>query len=198
MEEGCERKEVRPKGLVIVGVTGHRILMEMDRLAAGIELGLRRIREAFPGRAVRILSGLAEGADRLTAHVALRDQTGELLAALPLPRSEYQRDFASAASQRDFAELLAAARQVVELPQQSDRRHAYHAVGCYIVENCDVLIAIWDGQGAQGRGGTGEVVAMARRRGLPLVWVHAGNRKPGTEEPTSLGAEQGAVTFERL
>jgi hypothetical protein len=42
------------------------------------------------------------------------------------------------------------------------------------------------------------VVAAARERGKPLVWVHAGNRVPGTMEPTSLGDEQGTVSFERL
>ena len=196
MAEGCEKTAVLPP--VTVGVTGHRILTEIDRLTAGIELGLQRIARAFPGRELRALSGLAEGADRLLAHVLLREKGGRLLAALPLPRAEYLRDFASAASRRDFAELLAAASHVVELPQQPDRSRAYHAVGCYIVEHCDVLLAIWDGQDAQGRGGTGEVVALARQRGLPLVWVHAGNRKPGTAEPTSLGAEQGQVTLERL
>jgi hypothetical protein len=61
-----------------------------------------------------------------------------------------------------------------------------------------VLIAIWDGKTAQGQGGTGAIMARARQRGLPIAWVHAGNRKPGTQEPTSLGAEQGMVTFEHV
>jgi hypothetical protein len=33
---------------------------------------------------------------------------------------------------------------------------------------------------------------------LPIARVHAGNRRPGTMEPTSLGEEQGRVTFERF
>jgi len=41
-------------------------------------------------------------------------------------------------------------------------------------------------------------VAEARRRGLPLAWVHAGNRRPGSEEATSLGEEQGRLTLERF
>jgi hypothetical protein len=57
---------------------------------------------------------------------------------------------------------------------------------------------VWDGQGAQGQGGTGGIVAEARKCGLPIAWVHAGNRRPGTLEPTSLGAEQGEVSFERF
>lgn len=67
-----------------------------------------------------------------------------------------------------------------------------------MLDHCDVLVTIWDGQELQGQGGTGGTVTAARRRGLPIAWVHAGNRKPGTEEPTSLGEEQGTVTFENL
>ena len=67
-----------------------------------------------------------------------------------------------------------------------------------MLARADVLVAIWDGQGAQGLGGTGGIVAEARERGLPLAWVHAGNRRPGTAEATSLGDEQGEVTFERF
>jgi len=67
-----------------------------------------------------------------------------------------------------------------------------------VVDNCDVLIAVWDGEGAQGQGGTGEIVARARSQGKPVVIVRAGNRKPGTLEPTTLGDEQGRVIVEGL
>jgi predicted flavoprotein YhiN len=78
------------------------------------------------------------------------------------------------------------------------RDQAYAAVGRYVLEHCDVLIAIWDGQSAQGLGGTGDIVAQARQRGLPMAWIHAGNHRPGTEEPTTLGEEQGKVSLERF
>ena len=45
---------------------------------------------------------------------------------------------------------------------------------------------------------TSMVVAEARVRGLPMAWIHAGNRLPGTMEPTSLGPDQGVVTFENM
>ena len=63
---------------------------------------------------------------------------------------------------------------------------------------CDVLLAVWDGQEAQGLGGTGEIVARARGLGKPVVIVRAGNRLPGTEDPTTLGEEQGRVMLEGL
>jgi hypothetical protein len=67
-----------------------------------------------------------------------------------------------------------------------------------VVDNCDVFVAVWDGEGAQGQGGTGEIVERARSQGKPVVIVRAGNRKPGTSEPTTLGDEQGRVILEGL
>ena len=52
-------------------------------------------------------------------------------------------------------------------------------------------MAVWDGAGAKGPGGTGDVVAEARRRGTPVLWIDArpphGVRllEPGAEAATS-------------
>jgi hypothetical protein len=107
-------------------------------------------------------------------------------------------DFASAESVAEFVSLLGRADEVIEMPPAPTREQAYLAVGLYVLDRCDVLVAIWDGQGAQGLGGTAEIVLEARRRGLPLAWVRAGNRILGTEEPTTLGKEQGQMRFERF
>ena len=87
---------------------------------------------------------------------------------------------------------------MITLPLALTRDEAYAAVGRYVLDHCELLIAIWDGQGAQGQGGAGEIVAQAHQRGLPIAWVHAGNRRPGTQEPTTLGGEQGIVTLVRF
>ena len=183
--------------MVAIGVTGHRILTEVDRLEAGLEEVVRRLETAFPGPWT-VVSALAEGSDRLVAHRLLAREGTRLVAVLPLERRDYETDFESEASRREFADLLARADQVVDVPPQPSRDEAYEVGGRAMLERADVLVAIWDGQGAQGRGGTGAVVAEAREHGIPLAWVHAGNRRPGTEEPTSLGNEQGEVSFERL
>jgi len=52
------------KGIVAIGVTGHRFLAEVDKIAAGVDEALRRIEEAFPGKLLAVISPLAEGADR--------------------------------------------------------------------------------------------------------------------------------------
>ena len=181
-----------------IGVTGHRILAAVDKINAGIDAGLIRIAQAFAGRRLVAVSPLAEGADRLVATRVLARRGGRLIAPLPLAQDDYMQDFATGESKAEFMRLVRQAEQVVLLDAKPTRNEAYEAVGLYVLDHCDVLIAIWDGQGAQGQGGTGDIVARARARGLPLVWVHAGNRKPGTTEPTTLGDEQGMVTYERL
>lgn len=154
---------------------------------------LARIRVRFPGPQT-IYSPLAEGADRLVARCALADSAAELVVPLPLPEDEYLRDFTSAASRGEFLALRARAREVVTLRPAATREAAYEAVGDWILDRVDVLIAVWDEKMPQGQGGTGAIVSKARRRGTPIAWVHAGNRDETTQAPTTLPT-QGEVTF---
>ena len=57
------------------------------------------------------------------------------------------------------------------MPAADSRTEAYEQAGRYIVEHSDVLLAVWDGLPARGRGGTAEIVAWARDSdsGLPCV-----------------------------
>jgi hypothetical protein len=189
-------------GEVRIGVTGHRVLAEVPRVLAGVEAALDRIVAAFPGRALVVVSCLAEGADRLVAEAVLRRAGARLVAVLPMPREELVADFAAGESLAEFDALLAKAAEVVELPARATRDEAYAAANERMLGGVEVLVAVWDGAAAQGRGGTAEAVAQARSRHLPLAWVHADNRVPGTMEATSLdagqGAGQGGDTYERF
>jgi hypothetical protein len=171
-----------------------------------------------------VISPLAEGTDCLVARRILeRRPEARLLVPLPMPKDDYVEDFTSAASREEFESLLARARCIIEMQAPAGvegrskssqtggeardgfpraggaaRSDSYLAAGTFVVDHCDVLIVVWDRRRAQGRGGTAEVVALARRRRLPIAWIRAGNRKPGTNEPASLGDEQGKVAFERF
>lgn len=177
-------------------MTGHRILAQPEKVAAGVDRALDAIRNAFPGRGLLVISMLAEGADRLVAARALRRAGTALHAVLPMARAEYTTDFATAASRLEFDALLRRADQIVELEPRATREAAYAAAGDYLLDRCDALLAVWDGAPALGRGGTGGIVARARERRLPLVWIHAGNRRPGTAVAATLGPEEGRLTLE--
>jgi len=181
-----------------IGISGQRVLVESERVASGIEEALRHIESSYPGRPLELISALAEGADRLALGPALSRPGARLVAVLPLEKYDYLSDFGSSESKDEFLRLLAGADEVVALPARAEREEAYEAGGDFICDQAEVLLAVWDGQDGQGPGGTATVVARARERGLPVAWVHAGNRKPGTLEPTSLGEEQGGVSYENF
>lgn len=184
--------------MIRIGVTGHRILAEVEKIEAGIAEALRFIEHKFPGETLAVVSSLAEGADRLVVRQVLARPQTRLIVPLPLPESDYLNDFATEKSKEEFRHLLGLAWEVIVMSPAPSREEAYEAAGRYVQQHCDVLVAIWDGQQAQGLGGTGGIVAEARRRNLPIAWVHAGNRRPGTQEPTTLGDEQGKVTYKNF
>lgn len=164
----------------------------------GVEKAAQRILKTFPGSNFRVLSSLAEGADRLLAKRLLLILNARLWVPLPLPEEEYLKDFKTSRSKKEFISLLHKAEKVIKLPIKETREVGYLAAGKYIVENSNILLAIWDGKIAQGTAGTTEIVGLAKQRNLPLVWIHAGNRKPGTDIPTSIGRMQGKVTYENF
>lgn len=184
--------------IVALGITGHRYLAEMDKVMAGVDRAVQRILGTFPDSNFRVLSSLAEGADRILAKRFLLIPNTSLWVPLPVPEEEYLKDFETSESKEEFMYLFGKAERVINLPVTGKREEGYLAAGKFVLENSDCLLAIWDGKPAQGAAGTAEIVTMARERGLPLAWVHAGNRNPGTNIPSSLGTEQGKVTFEHL
>lgn len=124
------------------------------------------------GGPITAVSSLAEGADRVVARAALARPGGRLEVPLPLEVADYAADFADDASVLEFNDLLAAADEVeVISPRPHDdasREAAYERAGIAVLERCDLLLALWDGQPGRGRGGTAELVAEAGRRGHPI------------------------------
>jgi len=181
-----------------IGVTGHRFLSDTKKLIQAVDSALEMIEEKFEAPYM-LYSSLAEGADRLVVQRAfLRWEDVSLIVPLPLPIEDYMEDFESLTSKAEFLNLLDQAEHIYEVTPEKSRDQAYTAAGKFILEVSDVLVAIWDGEESQGEGGTGYVVAKFREQALPLVWIHAGNRIPGTNISLSKGEMQGKVTFENL
>ncbi len=68
-----------------------------------------------------------------------------------------------------YRRLLGSCAARVDLPPEATHEEAYCAAGRWIVDHADRLIAVWDGCPARGPGGTGDVVAYARSRGVPVT-----------------------------
>jgi hypothetical protein len=69
--------------------------------------------------------------------------------------------------------LLAVATRVIVTGSDAsgERVAAYERAGMAMLDAVDMLIAVWDGKPSRGRGGTSEIVAAARSRGLDVIVV---------------------------
>lgn len=189
-------RPVRPALAFRVGVTGARtipaealagIRRQIDSVLAVIrgevvEAGKRpEVARAYEnGRLplLRLLSPLAMGADRMAADAATA-LGYRLEVATPFPRAEYETDFPEAR----LDPWLGSAGEADERPcfaldgaHGDDANRSYEAVGRLVVRNCDLLLAIWDGKDAKGRGGTAEIVRFSARFGPPAWWIDASGR----------------------
>jgi hypothetical protein len=127
---------------------------------------------------VRILSPLAEGADRIVAHAGLA-LGADLQCPLPFHEEEYCRDFSTESSRQEFHALLAKASAVFQIDGVRDAADvAYERIGRLVLEQSDFLIAIWDGEPAAGRGGTTQIVEEALAQNVPVIWLHAALQNP--------------------
>ncbi len=182
----------RPELALTLGITGHRRIVGEDRLAlasaldrlfADIASKMVKIGQAHPTvfasttPALTLVSPLAEGADQLAAEAALSHGFA-LHALLPFPRQVYADDFEGDALQQ-FEALLDRATEVCELPGS---RHmgsrGYVVAGQATVAQCDILIALWDGDVGRGLGGTADVIDMALRRMTPVIHLPTGSAEP--------------------
>jgi hypothetical protein len=144
-----------------------------------------------------VLSGLAEGADRLGAQVARsRASKWKLTAMLPYDRASYFDYFTvkkplpdgteadlqdgeagfgqpDVASQAEFSELCTAAEQEGGIQQLNGiprKSGAYEPLAKALCRNSDVVVVVWNNSFG-GAGGTGDVVRQAADLGIPVVRI---------------------------
>ena len=176
----------------VVSVTGHKDIIETNRKE--LENTFRDLLNKLKREAQKeahnaeveitewvLLSALAEGADTLAADVAAANGW-KVIAPLPLPRKDYERDFKGAALDK-FNKLLDEDKCPYFFigyapdctPENTrfkgdgtdgnnefrNRQYAY--LGEFLTRHCEVLIAFWDGNDAAGIGGTGYVVNLQRQ-----------------------------------
>ena len=167
---------MRTGARITVGVTGHRELPEenIPAIAQGVRDCFAGLQNTRGDSAITVLSSLAEGADILCAKMAV-DMGLRLAVPLPMSKTEYRRDFSESAS-REFDFLLSVADEVFTvLPEEAEPGHPsrgfyYRQAGIYIAKNCDVLLAVWDGEEEDNPEGAGtwETMKLAREFGKPI------------------------------
>lgn len=198
MTDSAGTGSYRPRLVLRFGITGHRPprlpevhhdkvraqCIELFRLACQTleEIGQNH-RESFAEAApeVKLVTSLAEGADVLASEAAL-EAGAALSACLPFPVETYARDFGPEEWERTAA-LIERADTVMALSEYSGSDEAgYEMAGRLVLSQSDILIAVWDGQAARGRGGTTQVVAEAVALHQPVIHIDA----TGEAEPELL------------
>jgi len=168
---------------LVVAITGHRDLDPAHTSWYRERIGhiFGELRRRYPETPLLLMSGLAEGADRIAVRAAL-DRDIPFIAVLPMPEDLYRCDFVTEASDNEFVELRAQALRCLTLPlipateagseagsdaaQQSARNAQYQALARFFVQYSQILIAIWDRDRTERKpGGTADVVMMKLRQG---------------------------------
>jgi hypothetical protein len=156
---------------LVIAVTGHRDLVqsEVPEIRRLISELLKKFLADYPERRLQVMSALAEGADQLTADVAL-ELGVELVVVLPMDREEYRKDFDTPEARQRFDDYFTQASASYELPlargnsaievatDAAQRARQYAQLGVFLCAHCHVLLAIWDGKQSHALGGTGQVV----------------------------------------
>jgi hypothetical protein len=147
-----------------VGVTGHQRLEAPDAwpwVAGAVRDELARLAPPLVG-----VTSLAIGADQLFARLVL--EWGGMIHAV-LPYADIERSFPPQQVPA-FRELVGQATVEILHTLGTDE-DAYLAAGQRVVELSDILIAVWNGEPARGKGGTADVVAFAVARGVPFIHI---------------------------
>ncbi len=180
----------------VVGFSGHRQLENSAAVAAALKLALESLCRETKGEWVA-LSSVAMGGDQL--FVAQARALGlSWYAILPLPRAEFERDF-SEDEWRAVEGILEQAENSRVITENGSREDAYLDCGMETVNGSDVLLAVWDGIAARGKGGTADVIDYAKSIGKPLVIIDAATCEIRRENWQSLERDDaGLANLNRL
>jgi hypothetical protein len=155
----------------MVGVSGHRDLDSADlpRLRDAVAAFVRQLKEQLPDTELRLIVGMAEGADLLVAETAVAEGVN-VEAVLPMALTHYASDF--------DPETLTQLHQLLEHPRVSCdelctptvehealqphppavRDAMYANLTDTLIRRSSLLLALWDGRVSQLRGGTADTV----------------------------------------
>lgn len=167
----------------LIAITGH--VNVNDDIAEWVRQTLtKRLPEVTgSGRlALRGITCLAKGADQLFARVVLELRgTFEVV----LPAEDYEQKMVEDGDGEAFCLLLGQATEVHVMPFVSSSRAAYLAASEAMLNRCDLLLAVWDGEPSQRVGDTADVVRAARARSVPveILWPPKPSSIPSPDAP---------------
>jgi hypothetical protein len=148
----------------VVGITGHRDVdpSELNNAHVAVTGFLTTLRKHLPDTEIIVMSGLADGADRIAVRAAL-ELDMLVRAVLPMERKDYESDF-SPKSTDEFRELLATTGidttelATIRTGDEIDRDACYRQLTDCLIRKSNILLALWDGVDGGLTGGTSDTV----------------------------------------
>ena len=152
------------KEKITVGITGHRDIVVTTELKQKIEAFFKNLIE----QDVKLLSPLADGADRLVADIYLEvfKEKASLIVPMPFDRERYIEDF-DMKSKKEFLDYLEISDAVFEV--ENTQGCHYKSVGVYVADESDLLLALWDGTFNAKSGGTGDIVKYSQNKHKEVI-----------------------------
>ena len=157
-----------------IAVTGHRDVVIDETLLLQLDNFFREMSKKYEH--IILLSALADGADQCVAESALKYENIDLKVPLPFREELYLETIDN---KENFYTLVQSAKETFEVPKVCE--NPYENLGYYLVDNSDVLLALWDGDYNGKVGGTGQVVTFAKEvdRQLTILYVKRKNDPKG-------------------
>ena len=140
------------------------------------------------GQDIQAYSALAVGTDQLFVKTAL--ELGIPVEVI-IPCTQYEDIFATAEARDEYHRLLNSCQHVHRLSFEECSEDAYLAAGHWIVDHSDLVILVWNGYPAGGKGGTADVASYARLLRHPFIHIHT--RLHTTKQYGKLLADSGAT-----
>lgn len=154
-----------------VTITGHRYISDIDNVRLEIYKFLQSLIKQHEN--VKATTMLAAGADTIFAQEAIRLGI-QLEILLPFALEKFKKDFND--GDRAILEAILesnnySVHETGYSTAQKNRDWAYLKTSKYLVDKADIVLAVWDGEPANGIGGTAEIVSYAniKRKKVSII-----------------------------
>ena len=148
-----------------VGVSGHQKLPSNS--VAWVRNSLRNA--LLEHRVSKGVSCLAAGTDQLFALAVL--ELGLKLEAV-IPCDNYSSAFPDESTRATYSDLLRRASSHCRLPFTAPSEEAFLRGGERVVDLADLMLFVWSGNPAAGRGGTADIVNYAVSKNVPFIHIN--------------------------
>lgn len=161
------------KESISIGVTGHR------KITIACSEKIKEVLTSLSEKYLidKVYSPLAEGADREVAKFFIENNSStKLIVPLPFDQNLYIDTFTNEQSKIEFQGILSNATSTYIIPNilhKKSKNYLYKLVGENVVDQSNIIVAIWNGKESNGLGGTAEIVQYAQKKKKTILYINS-------------------------